>query len=363
MSEPLVIHGVARDSSAERTLQSVRRVFERATNDCSWLHPNDTVLLKVALNSADPYPATTAPLAVQAVAEALQARGARVLVGDMPGIEYVLLTPGGSTKRSSRSCYEESQMGANTKAPFIGFEERGWDDGFFHFREPAARSWPDGFHLTRLVREVDHIIALPRLSTHTQGGTTLGFKLAVGYLRADSRMAFHRDGPFFSSMKTFVRGTELASNLVNHQRFFEKITEINLAVAERQRLTLCFGTEAQVTFGPDRKVPLLGFRACHVVPETGLVFASANPIAVEVLGLAYLTLLYREAPFFRRLLQKLLMLFNGQARELGHESVWSNPFVRHALQIGLGNPEFELEWEQVPEELVASLTSLLERAT
>jgi uncharacterized protein (DUF362 family) len=363
MSAPLVISGIAHGSSPEQMRRSVQRVLERASNDCSWLHPNDTVLLKVALNSPDPYPATTSPLAVQAVAEALRARGARVIVGDMPGIEYVLLTPEGSVKRSSRSCYEQSQMGAGTNIEFVGFEERGWNDGFCHFQEPAARSWPDGFHLTRVVREVDHIIALPRLSTHTQGGTTLGFKLSVGYLRADSRMAFHRDGPFFSSMKTFVRGTELTSNLVNHHRFFEKITEVYLAIADRQRLTLCFGTEAQVTFGPDRKVPNLGLRACHVAPKTGLVFASANPIAVEVLGLAYLTLLYREAPWHRRLLQKLLMLLNRQARELGRDSVWSNPFVRHALSLGLGAPEFDLDCDEVPEELLTDLRRLLARPT
>jgi uncharacterized protein (DUF362 family) len=359
MPDRLVVHGVARGASAREASATVRRVFERATNGCPWLRPNDTVLLKVALNSQDPYPSTTSPIAVQAVAEALQERGARVIIGDMPGVEHVLLTPKGSLKRSSRYCYEQSGMGAGTSAAFVGFEERGWDEGFFHFQDPAASSWPNGFHVTRQIQEVDHVIALPRLSTHTQGGVTLGMKLAVGYLRTDSRMAFHCDGPFYTSMKAFVAGTGLTKNLVSHGRFFEKITEVNLAVLSRQRLTLCVGTEAQVTFGPDRQVPIAGLRACHVVPETGLVFASTNAVAVEVLGLAYLTLLYQDAPWYRRFLQRMVMLLNWQAPGLGEDSVWNHPFVRHALQIGLGERAFELECTDVPDALLTGLQRVM----
>jgi uncharacterized protein (DUF362 family) len=360
MSDRLIVSAVARGTPIEQVRGTIRQVFERATNGCPWLRPNDTVLLKVALNSPDPYPSTTSPLAVQVVAEALQARGARVIVGDMAGVAHVLLAPDGSHKRTSRSCYERSGMGTGTSAQFVGFEERGWDAGFFHFHDPKANSWPDGFHLTRLVREVDHIITLPRLSSHTQGGITLGFKLAVGYLRTDSRMAFHCDGPFYTSMKGFVRGTGLTRGLVNSRRFFEKITEINLAVASRQRLTLCVGTKAQVTLGPDRAVPIVGLRACQIAPETGLVFASDNPVAVEAFGLAYLTLLYREAPWLRRLIQRLVMLPNRQTPALGEVSVWNHPFIRHALEIGLGSRAFELDCTGTPDRLEAELRGLLE---
>lgn len=360
MSDRLVVNGVARGTSAAQVRGVVRRVFERATNDCDWLRPNDTVLLKVALNSPSPYPSTTSPLAVRAVAEALQERGARVVIGDMPGVEHVLLARDGCRKRTSQYCYEQSGMGDGTKAQFVGFEERGWDDGFFHFQDPAARSWPDGFFVTRLIREVDHIVSLPRASTHTQSGVTLGFKSAVGYLRTDSRMAFHCDGPFYTTMRAFVLGTGLTRGLVNHGRFFEKITEISLAVASRLRLTLCVGTEAQVTLGPDRKVPIVGLPACQLTPATGLVFASSNPVAFEALGIAYVTLLHRQAPWYARLIQRLVMLSNRQTPRIGAGSVWGHPFVRHALEIGLGSRAFELECADVPEPLQRELCELLE---
>jgi uncharacterized protein (DUF362 family) len=247
-------------------------------------------------------------------------------------------------------------MAAGVKGTFIGFEERGWD-GFFHFSSQAATSWPEGFHATSLIREVDHIVALPRLSTHIHTGVTLGFKLAVGYLRADSRMTFHRDGPFFAATKRYVHGTQVPTHGPRHNRFFEKITEINLAVADRQRLTLCLGTQAQVTFGPDRR--MVGFTSCKVVPEMGLVFASANPVAFEVMGIAFLTMLYRQAPWLARCLQKTLMLANRCARELGKDSAWTNPFVRHALAIGLGTTEFDLQYSDVPEALRGEIDKLI----
>lgn len=358
MTLPLIVNGIDRIASDSEVCRIVREAFERATDGCAWLRPGDTVLLKVSLNSPDPYPATTSPLAVRAVVEALRERGARVIVGDMPGVEYVLVDPQGSRRQSSRSCFERSGMASGADVQFTGFEERGWNDGFFHFSSQAAASWPEGFHATSLIREVDHIVALPRLSTHIHTGVTLGFKLAVGYLRADSRMAFHQDGPFFWPTKRYVHGTEIPTDGRAQHRFFEKITEINLAVADRQRLTLCLGTQAQVTFGPDRR--MVGFQSCKVLPEMGLVFASANPVAVEVMGIAFLTLLYAQAPWHDRCLQKALMLLNRQARELGRDSVWANPFVRHALKIGLGTEAFDLQCADVPEALQAALSKLLE---
>jgi uncharacterized protein (DUF362 family) len=356
MPLPLIVNGIDRSTSETDICRIVRQTFERATDGCSWLKRGDTVLLKVSLNSPDPYPATTSPLAVRAVVQALQERGARVIVGDMPGIEYVLVDPRGNQRQSARSCFERSGMAACGAVEFIGFEERGWD-GFFHFSSPAAVSWPDGFHATSLIHEVDHIVALPRLSTHIHTGVTLGFKVAVGYLRADSRMVFHRDGPFFLATKRYVHGTQVPTQGSSQRRFFEKITEINLAVADRQRLVLCLGTEAQVSFGPDRK--MVGFQSCRVAPEVGLVFASANPVAFEVMGIAALTLLFQAAPWHDRWLQKALMLVNGRAHRLGSQAVWANPFVRHALKIGLGTAEFDVQYTDVPQVLQVALDKQL----
>jgi hypothetical protein len=53
------------------------------------------------------------------------------------------------------------------------------------------------------------------------------------------------------------------------------------------------------------------------------------------------------------------MLLNGQARELGRDPVWANPFVRHALAAGLGTADFEMKATDVPQPLQEALASLL----
>ena len=50
----------------------------------------DTVLIKVASNSGNEYPATTDPVAIRAMVELLRERGARrVIVADMSGVQFV----------------------------------------------------------------------------------------------------------------------------------------------------------------------------------------------------------------------------------------------------------------------------------
>lgn len=362
MTDTLHVQGVPRDASEDAAVAAAREVFLQATNDCAWLQPGDRVLVKPALNSPQPYPCTTSPASLRAVVQALGERGADVVVGDLPGLEHVVLDPEGSHKLSARDCFERSGMGADLDVPFVGFEERGWEDGFFHYQDERAASWPDGFHITRAVREVDHVVSLPRLSTHAQAGFTLGAKSAVGYLRSDSRMQFHRDGPFYGSIKAYVKDADLPHDFPNGHHFYEKIVEIRLALEGKLRATLIDGRQAQVTFGPDQTVTAVRFHTKQVTPSTGLIFASANATAVEVLGVAALTVAYRElAGCWDKFLQKLLMLINTQARELGSFSPWAHPFVSHALALGLDSPDFEARYEGVPDPLRERLDRLIAR--
>lgn len=362
MTDILHVKGVARGASEDEAAAAAGEVFLRATNDCAWLQPGDRVLVKPALNSPQPYPCTTSPAALRGVVKVLQTRGAEVVIGDLPGLEHVLLDPEGSHKISARDCFDRSGMGAALDAPFAGFEERGWEEGFFHFQDERAASWPEGFHVTRWVREVDHVVSLPRLSTHAQAGISLGAKSAVGYLRSDSRLAFHRDGPFYGSIKAYVKDADLPHDFPNDHHFYEKIVEIRLALEGKLRATLLDGRQAQVTFGPDQTVTAVHFHTKQVTPTTGLIFASANATATEVFGIAALTAAYQElAGCWNKLLQKLLMLLNTQARELGSFSPWDHPFVAHALALGLDAPEFETRYQDVPDSLRERLERLIAR--
>ena len=101
---------------------------------------------------------------------------------------------------------------------------------------------------------------MPRASRHAVAGCTLGLKAAVGYMRHDSRLEYHHD----------------ASTL------FEKHVGINTvpAIKNRLRLVITTATKMFVTFGPDNgKV---------YEPETGLVIASTNITAHDMVSLAWL---------------------------------------------------------------------------
>jgi len=362
LTDDLHVVGVAREASEAEAVAAARQVFLQATDDCAWLRPGQKVLVKLALNSPQPYPCTTSPAALRAVVEVLRERGAHVVAGDLPGLEHVLLDPEGSHKLSARECFDRSGMGAELDVSFAGFEERGWEQGFFHFEDERASSWPDGFHVTRWLQEVDHIVSLPRLSTHAQAGVTLGAKSAVGYLRSDSRLEFHRDGPFYGSIKGYMGDADLPHDFPNGHHFYEKIVEIRLALAGRLRCTLIDGRQAQVTFGPDQTVTKMRFHTKQVTPSTGLIFASSNATATEIFGIAALTAAYQElAGCWDKLLQKLLMLLNTQARELGSFSPWDHPFVSHALSLGLDSPDFNVHYDAVVERLRERMEELIAR--
>jgi len=173
---------------------------------------------------------------------------------------------------------------------FVSFENGRWDEGFYHHQSPCTSSWQSGFFITKLQR-ADHIICLPRVSTHSQAGTTLGLKCMVGMLREDSRMEFHANGPY----NNFIRGSAKGSTLISQNdgtgTFFEKIVEISDAIREKLRLILFVATKAQTTFGPDRfgiRIGVGGLGRAYVLsPEPGLVFGSADPVAAEAFALAF----------------------------------------------------------------------------
>ena len=74
--KPVYIKGLENASDSALISSAVRDIILKATDNLSWLSSGDTVLLKPALNSADPYPSTTHPLAVSVTAELLAERGA-----------------------------------------------------------------------------------------------------------------------------------------------------------------------------------------------------------------------------------------------------------------------------------------------
>jgi uncharacterized protein (DUF362 family) len=261
--------GVSRGVSEEGMKSAVRAVAE-TTTDFSWLSKGDAVFIKPALNSGNPYPATTNPTAIAAMVELLKEKGAgRVIVGDMSGIEHVKLSEtelrGSSRRLMERSGMARAVQTAGAEVHF--FEEAGWK-AFFEDAPVAGTHWKGGIMMPNILKDIDHIILMPRCGRHVLAGSTLGLKAAVGYWRTDTRLEYHRDASTFQ----------------------EKTAEGNTVetLRKKQRLVLSSADKVLTTFGTDNG---------HVFqPETGLVIASESVVAHDMVSLAWLLETRRSVP-------------------------------------------------------------------
>jgi uncharacterized protein (DUF362 family) len=269
----VTVAGVPRGAAAEATELAVR-ACARAATDFTWLSRGDTVLVKPVCNSPNPYPATTDPVALRAMVKLLRERGAgRVIVADMSGVQFVRFSQD-RLEGSSRALLQEAGLARAAEdagAEVQAFEEAGWD-AFFADEPTAKGSWSGSIWLPSVLEEVDHVVLMPRTSRHLLAGSTLALKAAVGWWRHDSRLEYHRDAA----------------------TFHEKTADANTVptLVEKQRLVLTSATKILSTFGPDT-----GFVS---EPETGLVFASTDPLGHDMLSLAWLVESRQRLPESKR---------------------------------------------------------------
>jgi uncharacterized protein (DUF362 family) len=238
-----------------------KKMVESAT-DFSWLSKGDRVLLKLSLNSGNPFPATTDPWALWCMTKILKEKGAgQITIGDQSGVEQVHWTKA-QTRGSSRSCCDSAglfKIIIEADATPCFFEERGYA-GYKESLPVGSHHWEEPIWVTSILDEVDHVIYMPRVSSHVLGDITSGMKVGVGFLREDSRLAFHRGGEHIYAM-------------------YEEINQIP-EIVSKFRLAVSSGRSVLTTFGPDYG---------HISePSYGLVFASDDLLAHELLAYAWL---------------------------------------------------------------------------
>jgi uncharacterized protein (DUF362 family) len=356
---PVFLAGIKQGASEEAMKSAVRAAAEAAT-DFSWLSPGDAVFIKPALNSGNPYPATTSPIAIAAMVELLREKGAgRVIVGDMSGIREVKLSPEGvtgSTRKLMESC-GMARIVQRARAEVHFFEEAEW--GGFYQDTPAATShWKNGVMMPNILKEVEHIILMPRCARHMLAGSSLGLKAAVGYWRTDTRLEYHRDASTFQ----------------------EKTAEGNTVetLRNKQRLVLSAADKILTTFGPDNG---------HIFqPETGLVIASESVVAHDMVSLAWLLQNRSSIPpsekdcwFKDPYNSQLIVSFANKyyiVRKLGGwgsafaseklsrndiNTIWDDRVLNRAYQVLGGKPEVILQVANnaVPEDLRNRLSEMV----
>jgi uncharacterized protein (DUF362 family) len=267
--EKVFLAAINRGSSEQEIRRAVRSSAEAAT-DFSWLSRGDSVFIKPALNSGYPYPATTSPLAIGAMVALLRDKGAgRVVVGDMSGIEHLKLTPNGisgSTQRLMERC-GMAKAAEDAGAELHFFEKAGWE-AFYEDLPISGSHWKNGLMMPAILKEMDHIVLMPRCGRHALAGSTLGLKAAVGYWRTDTRLEYHKYAATFHE-KTAEGNT--VSTLLN-----------------KQRLVVSAADKILTTYGPDK-----GY---VIEPQTGLVITSQSVVAHDMVSLAWLILGRSETP-------------------------------------------------------------------
>ena len=330
----------------------------QAVTDFSWLASGDSVLIKPVLNSGNPYPATTSPEGVKAMVEVLKEKGAgRVVVSDMSGIEFVKLTPerlkGSSRKLMVASGMAQAALDAGAELHFP--EESGWD-AFFEDYPTDNTYWQKGIMMPNILKEMDHIVLMPRCGRHLLLGSSLGLKSVVGYWRTDSRLEYHK----------------------NAATIQEKTADANTVkcLRDKQRLVLTTATQVLTTLGPNN-----GFVAS---PDTGLVIASESIVAHDMVSLAWLLinrLTMTETgiaglidPYQRQVVVGFLNRFVvsrlGGPREAIHaerlqrnniNSIWDDRVLNRAYEVFGGKPQLSLlnVNDTVPDDILLALKEMV----
>ncbi len=299
-----------------------------------WITPGDTVLIKVAHNSPNAYPAVSSPTScAELVKLCLDAGASRVYVADLMGIENTLV-PGGwsledpkgkgfnaNTDGTIRAFHESGiwdavvnavgaeNVGPNGKVHLTSFREHGWwrwesaadINGTPYLqadwvKEQLERAEPwdkkpvtpkyikrqfdwfredvPGMYVPNLITDVDHIINLHRVSTHVMSHYSLALKNWVGIMRPDDRMWMHQISYLLNHLAT---GDDPLRSEPPYNLIF---AELHGTTWERERLVFADATEVIASGGPD--VSDKDFFPAQ------LMVAAKDVVAADVVGLSIL---------------------------------------------------------------------------
>jgi len=268
---------------------SVRRAINLA-GGLDFIKSGESVLIKPNVNSDDPHPGTTNPEVVFEVVNMVREKGAkRIIVADRSN-------PWWDTLKAMKKVgiYEAAVKGG---AEVVVFSK----GDYVKVNPENSYHWPNGFRIPKLVKQVDHIISLPVAKTHIIADFTMGIKNWVGLIPPSDRRYLHlKKKDYFASM----------------------LSEIHLA--RKPSFLVMDATKVFVSGGPSH----------GDIARPGLVMATSDLVANDVTGLALLKTL-------------------GTIEEIQKKSVWDQPQIKRAVELGLGinSPsEIILKTYSIPEE-------------
>ncbi len=239
------------------------------------------VMIKPNFNTADPAPGSTHNDTLSTLIDEAWDRGAKeVIIGERSGPPV------------TREVMEEKgifELAEEKGARVVNFDRL--DDHELEHVQDERMHWKEGFHVPKLLSEVDHILAAGCLKTHQFNGVfTMALKLAVGIIPRE--------------------GTQYMSELHDANEMRKMIAEINLAY--RPDLYLIDGVEAFTSGGP-----ATGERV-----QAGVTLCARDPVAIDAVGVGILKHL-------------------GSTREIMDIPVFEQDQIARAveLELGVSRPE------------------------
>ena len=237
---------------------------------------NSTVLIRPNANTADYPPGSTNPEvlrgAIRAVKEYVPAK---IIVA-----EKSMTTLDTMKVMKHLGLYQAAESEGVDE--IFSFDDVGWKK----VSPEKARSWQHGFSVPTVFDEVDYSIALPIVKTHWTALFTIGLKSQISITSDRDRR-------------------QLPHGQNNDELFGHMIAEANLV--HKPDFFISDATKCFVTDGPN----------IGTIREPGLVIATSDVIANDVVGLALLKTL-------------------GTIDKIQNKSVWKQPQIKRAVELGLG---------------------------
>lgn len=311
---PVALVAVAAGATARELEEAIQRAV-LASDSLGWLEPGQTVLLKVASDTASPHPHSTHPAAIRAVGRLLKDHKAgKILVGDQGGLGEGIFHSAGFEMGRTGAFFEAngiSQAARDIGARLVAFEKR----AFVRVKPNGLKLWKDGFRVPKLLGEVDHIVSLPRVSSHVLTGESSALENAVGFLSTADRLELYTD----------------------RKNLHARIAELQFALSPKLRLHVLAAVE---------KVPATGGPGWGHLQELGgsLVVSTPQVVAADAMGLALLKLARSKTPWAEKRFdyrENPLELDSRPTRTLILESLtpghgWSFPSTKAAQEAGFG---------------------------
>ncbi len=234
------------------------------------------VLIKPNFNTADPAPGSTHNDTLATLIDEIWERGAKeVIIGERSG------PPVTREVMQQKGIFE---LAEKKGVRVVNFDELKPEE-LTHFQDDRMH-WKAGFHVPKILSDVDHILATGCLKTHQYNGVfTMALKLAVGIIPRE--------------------GTNYMRELHGSGEMRKMIAEINLAYSPD--LFIIDGVEAFTDGGPST-----GKRV-----EAGTTICSRDPVAIDAVGVSILKQL-------------------GSTRKIMDIPVFEQEQIARVVEIGLG---------------------------